>query len=82
MTNRLLLSPQPLVTFFANLSLIAIIASVGVFATSSPAQDFSSLFEEIDPSVVTIHTQELVSSAGGAKQQGGAARVSSLMQKA
>ena len=54
----------------ASLALIAIAGS-GFFATPVSAQDFSGLFETIDPSVVTIQTQELVGSKRGLQQQGG-----------
>ena len=53
------------------LSAITIAGSFGFFAANATAQDFSSLFETVDPSVVTIQTQELVGSKRGTQQRGG-----------
>jgi len=75
MTNQPMFNVESLTSLakksFATLSLIALVGSLGLFATSASAQDFSSLFEEVDPSVVTIQTQELVGSKRGTQQRGG-----------
>ena len=53
------------------LSVITIAGSFGFSAANASGQDFSSLFEAVDPSVVTIQTQELVGSKRGTQQRGG-----------
>jgi len=67
MTNQSMFTTAT--TFLGNLSLVALVVTLGLFATPTSAQDFSGLFERIDPSVVTIRTQETV--GGGAQQKGG-----------
>jgi len=71
MKNPTLFTTRTAMKFFAILSLVTTIGSMGVFTATTSAQDFSNLFEKIDPSVVTITTQELVGSDGGTQQRGG-----------
>lgn len=73
MTVRRLITGKSKKTLQKSLVIGLLLIAVSGFVSmpALAAQDFSELFEKIDPSVVTIETKEIVGSDSGPRQQGG-----------